>query len=277
MNKNKTNAIFYLDLNTGFYYAGIQPMLTLAFPPDTISDQEVLSREKLTNLVAAFVETNKIEPSNLVIVFAPTLSYQKDYEGSIPLTEKDNQDIRDFFEIVPFENVASKTYKLGKKTIALAVNKDILDSLKEAFEKWKFTVIAAVPYAVISEIIPELAQNVDFDLMFSRFDPMRQYNMIDSAQPQSPGRALAPGETEKPKNNTRTFALLGVFGLLFAVLLFMVLSNYVFPKKQNPGINNPSRIPLPTASLSNLSPGNEATGDAKVIPIQTATSSQSAQ
>jgi hypothetical protein len=94
---------------------------------------------------------------------------------------------------------------------------------KVAFEKVKFSISGVAPYTILQSIIPELAENVDFDLMLSRFDSIKQQNMIDLTQPVLNTKAA---KVSKAPKNLRVYSLLGVFGSLTLILVFMVYNTF---------------------------------------------------
>ncbi len=271
MNRNKP-AIFYVDQNSAFYYDG-QQVFSLAFTADVVADQEIISDEKFQNLISSFIEANKIEVSILAIVLSSAISYEKIYDGTTVLTEKDNQDIKNFIELVPFEDVTDKLYKIGKKTIAIGVNRKMVDSARVAFEKHKFIIAAVTPYIILQNVIPELADQVNFDLMLSRFDALKQYNMVENVTvvENNPNPTTGAASAKSPKDNKRIYALVGVFGVLGVILIIMVV-NALSPQKKTPQPVAPL-IPIPTVVSEQGGKGTNSAGDS--VPVETTSSSPS--
>ena len=270
MNNNKIPAILYIDHDSCFYYtAGIQP-LSFAFPPEILADQDIINRDKFQELVLNFIALNKIAPTLVAFVFSQGMSYEKIYDGTTALTEKDNQEIKSFIELVPFEEVLNKTYKLGKKTIVVGLNKELVESMKLALEKASFSVASTVPYVVLQEMIPELAEQVNFDILLSRFDLIRQNNMMEQISASAESHPLITNE--KPKNNKRTFTLVGVFAVLLVVFIYMLFTSVLVPPKttpKKPSIRSP-QIPIP--SVVSQEKINTSTNG---VPVGTTSSSSS--
>lgn len=270
-NTKKQNAIFYIDLGKGFFLgSNARGTLQVDFPPDTFADGDLINKEKFLLLLQAFIQTNKIEPCPLILVFSKSISFEKEFEENT-VSEKSEAEITEFIELVPFEDVLSKIYKLNNKKRAIAFNRELFENVNYGFEREKFTVVSAVPYSVLEVMITELADNLDLNILLSKFEVMKQYNFENDIEPLKNSDSKTEAEI-KTKNNKRTYLLLGVFGILAVILGFLIITT-VFtptkPKKPTPVKNPPSGSQ--SAPQPSTSPQSSSSGELLIRPLQTTT------
>lgn len=200
--------------------------LVIPLASDLVSDLEMVDREKLIAFVGQLLQANSILPGSVTFLLAPENLFEQDLSAVAP---KDvDTFVQKFTDSVPFETVASKRISVEGKLRLVAANKDIIDGIEKAFEKKGFTTSSFVPYTVIQATIPELAQSVDPGIIFSKLDSFRQYSFTEDI--------VKPTNFEKKTGlkGRRDMILLGVFGVLMVILVFMVLFNFVFVQKPAP-------------------------------------------
>ena len=213
--------------------------VSLAIPlsSDLTSDLEVVDREKFIKYIEQFLQANTVPVGSVTFLLAPEQLFEQD----LSVAQKDIDILaQKFIDTVPFETIASKRISVGGKLRLVTANQDIIDVLKKAFEKKGFIVVAFVPYTIIQATVPELVQSIEPNIIFSKLDSFRQYNLIVDI--------IRPTTFEKKTGlkGRRDMILLGVFGVLMAVLLILVMSTYVFAPK--PKIVLPPG-PIPTRAL----------------------------
>src|SRR5258706_6541264 len=149
----KEDAIILLDRTTLSYYTRRnQAPLVWQYPPEAARDLEIISKDQLIAQLTKFIETSKIPLSNCIIFLADAMLFMRDFlppqpvlpqpavaKGQVPApvqkplnaTEeaaKREDDIKHFLDTVPFENVASKNYPIGKGgTRVVAANRDFYE------------------------------------------------------------------------------------------------------------------------------------------------------
>src|SRR6266566_974081 len=116
----KQLSIFYVEGVRAFYYnSQLTSLLQINFTPDSFNNLEVTNKKNLENLFKNFLETNKIPNGNNLIILAPQVTFEKEYP---PIENGDDKMISDFLELVPFEYVLSRFYKLNGIVKVVAVN-----------------------------------------------------------------------------------------------------------------------------------------------------------
>lgn len=268
----KQTAVVYLDTNKAFFYIGTTgAVITLDFPPDVISDLDLVDGEKLEHLIDTFVKANNIggEKFETHIVFSPSSTFDKDFtEESF---KKDDTQLQKFIDIVPFEEVLSKIYKLGKKTKVVGINKSLYEIVKQALGKNNFSVSLVLPYSVLQEIYPELANSVNLAFIAGKIDSLKQYSL---SGPEVDLQKDKEKTVKSKTQNKRVYLLIGVFAILFIILIALVISTLSSkPTSKNEAIVLPTLTPKPTeqavVTQPQLSPtaSESATTSPTISPI----------
>ncbi len=271
-NTKKQNAILYIDLGKGFFLgSNARGTLQIDFPADTFADGDLIDKEKFLQRLQEFIQTNKIEPCPLIVIYSKSISFEKEFEENT-VSEKSETEIAEFIELVPFEDVLSKIYKLNNKKRAIAFNRELFESVNYGFEREKFTVVSAVPYSVLEVMISELADNLDLNILLNKFEEMKQYNFENDIEPLKDNNSKTETKTN---NKKRVYLLLGVFGILAVVLGFLIITTIFAPaKKKTPTlVKQPPSVnqPVQTAPEPSVIPQSSNSGALLINPLQTTT------
>jgi len=221
-------SILYLEQNRGIFYNAENPsMLQLDFPPDVMRNLDLFNKDKLYALIQAFVETYQILPTSLILLLSPTITFDKDFT-----LDQSDAEINAFTDLVPFQVVLSHTYSLEEKKKIVAANKEFIDAIQRGFQKVHCDSIVALPFSVIQEVVPELANNFDLGLVLSKVESLKQYNMLET---QEGNRSSITAQKPKQKTDSkRLYVLLGVFGILFTIMIIMAVTTFTAPHKIAP-------------------------------------------
>lgn len=243
---NKQAIACYIDSNKILFYQGATgSMISLEFPPDVISFLDLVHKEKFEQLIEDFIKQNNIVGGNVILVYSSTAAFEKDFQEDDPT--KEDTEIQKFIDLVPFEDVLSKIYKLNKKTKVVAINNRVYESIRIVLEKSNFLVYAVVPASVLSETIPELSQTMDLGTILRKIDSLKQYSLITGSEVNNQALEKKP---ETKKQNKRLYAFGGVFGILLIVLIAMIANNLLSkpPAKSSGQIGAPPPVlPKPTS------------------------------
>lgn len=264
--QKKQMCVFYIENAKAYFYGSNVPnMLELDFPVDTINDLEVLNKDKLDLLVQNFIQSNNILPTNAIIVLSPLVTFEQDL--SKEATTADDEEIINFLEYVPFENVISRAIKLEKKLKLVAVNKEFCDTFKNNLEKIGFHVLSIVPFSVLQETHSELANNLDLQVILDKASSLKQYSLSGIEEPVTE----MSKKNDSKKEKKRLYLLVGVFiFLIFALIITIYLSVFRQGVSTSPSSNKvQKKLPAFTPVPFNPSP----TLDQENIIISTPTSS----
>jgi len=152
----KETGVVFIDKNSLYFYSPTNT-LGFAFSADAVKDFDLLSREKLSEEIKTFIEQNKISPVDLILIVSENASFIKDlvtesdHSGALESTQKENQkenveqEIQNFTDNVPLENICVKIFKFDKATRVTVVNRDLLEAIKDTLEKYNFRILFAIP------------------------------------------------------------------------------------------------------------------------------------
>lgn len=229
--------IFYIEPTRGIFLGdNLAEMKEIQFPPEIVSNLEIIDKEKLEDLLKEALESFHIFPESLTIILSSAVTFDKDITAIPP--EKRVLEIKQFLEIVPFQENSSKIFTVGKKTLVVVANNTSLEILSSFFRKEQFQLAAVVPLILMQEQNPQLAEHLDPSFLTSRVDSFKQYSMINSDQVITHLNIQNP--QEKKKSNSRLYILAIVFvGLILILGVVIVIS-----QQQT---NSPSTTISPTA------------------------------
>lgn len=240
MAEEKSLGVVYVEpTRLLFYSSKISKVLVQDFPPDTVSDLDIVNKDKFTQILNFFIQ-NALQKSmfELALVFSAQTTFEKIL---IPTLSKDADALfAEFTSMVPFEEVLSKLYKENKQIKGYAVNKTFYELLADTFDKNGSTINLVLPVSLIIEKSPELSNNLDLALIAAKAESLKVFNMLDI--PSGPRIQMTTGEKGKG-NNKRVYILAIVFGLL---LIFMLVFAYMtfFAQPSSPkSTNQPTSIP----------------------------------
>lgn len=230
----KPAGIFYLETNRGFFYdQTMASPIAIEFPPDIISDLEVVSKKKLETAIQVFLNTYKIVPKSIVILLSPNVTFDKDFTvGSVQM----DKNIQEFLDLVPFQDYISRQSKFPGKIKLVAANRDLTDTIKDSFADMEFAVSAIIPLSFCLEIIPQLKINLDLALILEKIPELRAYSLTSEI-------IIPEGSQKKEKkDNKNLFMMIGVLAFLFLILFFVIYKFVLSPAKP------PAIVPTTTTS-----------------------------
>ena len=212
--------VFYLDRDKAFFYQnGLSSLGTISFSQEALSAGEVINSEIFIETIQTFLRQINIKPTEVIIVLSQQMTFDDDFPEQI--TQDSDSKMEQFLEIVPFEESISKLFKLEKKTKVVAINKELCDNIQIAFSKLGYVIVGITSFSILKEIFPDLANNVDLAKIAQKIDSVKQYNLSHTD-----AVINKKVETkEKPSHNKRIYALFGIFGILFSILIFTIINN----------------------------------------------------
>ena len=240
MAANNIGVIYIQRYKFQVYSPALQGVLEFVYVPELVKDMEVVNKDLFVNIVKIFIENNKIPVCNLIIVLSDNACFIKDFVGEDQ--EKLKVSAQMFADHTPFENVSSKTFSISNGIRVFATNKELYETIQEAFEGAKFTVEAVIPgflmgegVNTISDITPPTA-----NLMVQKLNAVRQYSLLrPDMEFVKAEEKIAEANEEKsnftissgPSDKKRLFLLVGVFAVLIIALVVVYLINYpIHPK-----------------------------------------------
>lgn len=266
MAKKRQLAVIYIDSNKiQFYARDLKNILEIPLSSDIISDLEIVDTEKLGEIISSFFLSNNLKEQefDVILVFSPSTTFEKELEEGDSKFKYD--ETQKFLDMVPFEDMLSNSYKIGKKTKIVAVNKSLYDNLRSNFEKNKAYILLVVPMSVLTESYPSLSSNLDLSFIASKIESIKQFSLIGFNESGLEGEIK--NSMGIKKKDRRLYMLIGVLVVLFLVLIYMVYSTFLSPKPKtikNLPVKKLLISPTPSPSVATSSSLLESTPSSKL-------------
>ncbi|MBI2031306.1 MAG: hypothetical protein HYT08_01695 [Candidatus Levybacteria bacterium] len=213
----KQSGIFYIERVRAFYYDNsLSSPLKIEFPEDVFIHSEVIDRKKFYVLIHDFLVKNKINYHKVIyIILSPQITFEKDFDKKTVISEAEFAELQD---MIPFEEVINKEYRLGNKIKIVNANKHLCNVLFGIFEEGKFLVGGITPLSILKELVSGLDKNLNLDLLIGKTELLRSYSLFDVEDP-----SAANQSRKKNALNIRYIILLGILGSLIILLTALLL------------------------------------------------------
>ncbi len=228
MDKKKPAAILYLDRNRfDFAAEGFASPISFQLSEQVVSSLEVVNMEMLENQIKAFIEQSHIQPSDITIILAASVVFEKDIADSVLIAQKE-EDAQKFWDTIPFEDINSKAIRINGGERIIVVNNNLCEAIKTSFEKFGFSIEMIVPYEALGPDlwnIPGLDPHNSQEIL-KKLDSFKDYAFELSGgektvtNPQIKSDAVTP---KKAPPKTRIYVMAGVFISLIVVLVILLI------------------------------------------------------
>jgi hypothetical protein len=212
------DAVIFLDKNRLFVYDG-NGVLRLDIPENIVRDVDIIDKSGFDSIVDSFIKTRKLSLAQVWVVLSDGLCFSKDVAQTDPL--KVENDVRDFLEAVPFDQVLSKRYRAGGGVRVIATNLEYIEAITEIFEREGFSVEGIVPGAIFPGFNVKKVLDVEFaKYILDNKSLMRTGNMLTKAFTPV---ASKPETPEAPKKSKLLPYLIAGFAVLLGILVTVLL------------------------------------------------------
>lgn len=225
MNKTNFPAVIFLDRQSlSFGASGMEAPLNLNFDEEHVADLDIKKTDLVNDKIRLFVEENKLVPGPLLTLLSPQICVSKVFSEGIGETKK--EEIKKFLDLVPFENIRSKTFPFEKGFKLYAVNRDYYEIIEAAFEKMGFRVEATMPADLVG------IENLNKENLLQIY---KKLNFIK--QNTISGPVVMPGSSPAKKDlvgkNKNLLIMLAVLalGVLVLVATIIIADPFGFGKK----------------------------------------------
>jgi hypothetical protein len=218
----KQTAIFYVKKDEGILYAKkLSSPLTVQFPKDVVYNLDVISKEKLQLIIQSFIRENTIKPSNIFFILDKNVTFEKDIEeDSIP---KQREEIEKFLDIVPFEKILSRVFRVRGNAKVIVANQEFYEELVSAFEEEEFSINAITPFSMLEKIMSTSKKDFDAKIASGKIAMLKQYSLLDVPDNQEKRITY----TKPQAKSTQFIFLVSTFAVLL-VVLFVLIYTQVF-------------------------------------------------
>ncbi len=218
------------------------------FTPDLVANLDVVNKEQFSNLIATFIQINKIVPSSLTILLSDTVIYVKDLINplqkpsatdqpllnpppSLNSADKEHkEEIQNFLENIPFEEVLAKVVKIDQTDRVVAANKELVMIIAESFVNKGCVLDAVIPgflFLPKANFALGLTQE-NIQAVLNDSEILKDGNLLTNQQKVAAPAVFAgqkePISGEKKPQNMRQFILIGVFVTLLVIFAVVYLN-----------------------------------------------------
>ena len=225
-------AIFHFDLSP--YFTNLEPV----------------DKPNLEEQIKNFVAQNKIPPGNITVVIGEDALFVK---AIPPDLKNEDEEIEKFIDSVPFDRVTQMSYVIEGGKLIVATNRDLYTSIKHAFENVGFAVSFIIPvFSTNLNIDPNTGLDENSAKIILKNTQTPAGSSFDNSSEKLPSTNKPPAKnpTQGP-DKKRLLALVGVFGLLMVLLMFVTLNSLNSNQQPAGDIGNqsttPTSIPIPTS------------------------------
>lgn len=221
-NKEGLNIILLGRNSLEFFSPSLANIFTFQFPESTVKDLELLNKPGLELQLKTFKNQYKIPPGDLAIILSDSICFEKD----IPITEdsKQNEVIQSFLDLVPFEYISHRVFKLQKGKRLIAANKILYKTINDIFISLGFHSIGVTPSSMLGITIKNL-DAASARYISEKSHLVRQLTMI-TPEPQ----ILTTETSEKKVFGVRRIIM---FVLIFTVLIAVLILLLINQSKEN--------------------------------------------
>lgn len=238
MAKYQLGIIYILRDEFQVFVPGLPSVLQFKFIPEIVRDLDIVNKELLYNVLKIFIINNNIPKTSFIIVIADSASIIKDF---VSPTQPDQQPVQpeqllkqadEFLEQIPFEEISSKSYPIDNGIRAYGTNKEMYESIKEAFLVEGFEILMVLPaIAMGPEVNTKASLEGDTINNILKNYPLvvKDYNLLK--QPLQPAQskdtsketseASETSKQEKKPDKKRVIILSAVFAVLIIVLIIV--------------------------------------------------------
>lgn len=236
----KTDVIFLQKDRFEIYSSTLMKVFEFLFVPEIVQDFDIRNSELFDNLISVFIDSNKIPPSELIIVLSDKACFVKDFVNPVQSQAVPAEDFKKeidlFIQHVPFDEVSHITFPLSNGMRICATNEGMYKEITASFEKHGFQVNGVIPAMSYGN---NLSEKTVMDVTMANFilqnnSSVKQSSFLIHKEPPvhekltiEEAKDIPEIEEEKPegKNNKRMLTLVGVFIVLLIILIIVYASS----------------------------------------------------
>lgn len=212
---------FYLDRESLTYFTSKNSEVpAVPLTAEVVQNLHIVSEPALERVLRAWVEHTRVVPSTLVLLVSEGITFSLDLTD--PSVTESTPEVQSFLELVPFNEVQSKIFRLESGVRVVAVNRNLIEPLVSVLEKMGFTVVCVTTGFVMgmdeqAQFTPEIGQKT-----LSSPDVLLRYNLLSETE--IIAKVAKPEPFLSVKIDKKVVAMLLVFLVLLSVLGFLLWS-----------------------------------------------------
>lgn len=237
---NQPVFIFIEQTSLTLYSHKLLTGVQLPIPPGSLVNMELTDTSAFCTQITNIITAQNLAGASALFVFGSSLYFEK----AMPTmtAEQGEEELKRFAQSTPFDRVAAKLYKSGTGAIAVTINRDLFDELRECCVRAGIFVTGVIPALVLKPYIPAtgLSPAVVRSLLAKEETLTAQAIAVGKA------RVLSFQEQEEYLS-THYQGLIVVIFILFLIAVFAV-TGYLL-QRQSRAVRAPRTSPSPTVPL----------------------------
>lgn len=226
--KPQISGVIYVDLNQLFLFSPqLEEVYSLSFLEGMTADMMVLDMDLLKTHIKNWYSQFEFQLRHVTMVLSPSLYFQKFFPADV--SDDPNEVIQEYLANIPFDVILNSVYKENQGHTVISANDDFVDAVAHALRENKVASITVFPAYLFTEdgepfaFDDNTAQHV---IRKTSEYAKRALRVIEFNENKPKTEQTFAITTEKPKFSDKRFiALVIVFGILIAILIFLVIQN----------------------------------------------------
>jgi hypothetical protein len=222
MFNQKSILILFINRNTFQLFGGNLTGIVTAEVPDSIfRDGDVINSDGAYTLIKQLVKQYVLTGTQLFIVLSDLMYYEKTFI-TVQSTQLEN-DVLNFFNVVPYESLLTKVYDIEKGKRAVAMNKVFYEAIRQGFALQGIPIKSVIPACVLGTVGSKHAlDSVLASEILKNIDGLTKQSLLDAQETNVV--STQPEDVSSPtKKKSQLPLLLGVFGVLLVILVIFIL------------------------------------------------------
>jgi hypothetical protein len=223
MFNQKAILILFINRNTFQLFGGnLTGVVTVEVSENILRDGDIISADGIYTLIKQLVKQYVLAGSQLFIVLSDLMYYEKTFSAAQSIQLEN--DVLNFFNVVPYESLLTKVYDIEKGKRAVAVNKLLYEAIWQGFTLQGIPTKAIIPACVLGAVgTKHVLDAAMANEIVKNIDGLTRQSLLDTGG----GASVAPSQPEDVASPTKKKSqmplLLGVFGTLIAILVVVIL------------------------------------------------------
>jgi hypothetical protein len=296
---NQRLLVYISRNNLQIFSPTIPTILNFIYPATAIRHGEFINADLFTTSLASFLATNKLTAGKVLLVLSPDIYFDKIFQYPQPVQQQpvntpapnqkneppkqtsaekmktasenllfQEQQMKKFTEMVPYDSLTEKIYKLPNGFRLFAANRTFYEKVITAFKKCNYITESVVSQDVFGDVSKtwNSLNGENAKIMYTSPDNHKNDNLLLEVQKpveEDMNNTLSEPVPEKKTNKKRLIAMVGLLvGLLGFTVYFYLQTFSAPPPKKIIKKSTPIIISTPTVMPS--SSVDSATGSAEL-------------
>lgn len=246
---NDNRMIIFL-YSKGLYLVRGDKNYQLKFSENIVIHQDIISLNKLKQLLADFLSQEKIEPQSAILLLASELLYEKDILAKNPEEAQQKFDL--FLNKVPFTQISKIKIFDEDKIHTIATNANLWTPIKDCLQQLNWKIDIVLPAPAVGIFGSTFKDKDDLQKVLPKIDNAKRFNFLNIA-PDVTQPVIKSGKDETTTSSAKKW-LLGIVVIVLLAAIGILL--YIFRSQMvsiNSELKTKTLLPTPTEIPESIS------------------------